>query len=90
MPKPLRYLIATTCIVVGLVPLGIAPGLAESYGWDRETGSHIGAWISITWFVVGGRISLKIIRRRERHQIGVEVNELLAPYRDDDGERDES
>ena len=89
MPQWLRYLIAFICIAVGLVPLVIAPGLAESYGWDRSTGSNVGALITVTWFGLGGWISLKIIRRQEWHKLGGELNRLLEPYRDDDSKKHE-
>lgn len=84
MPKWLRYLIAFVCIVAGLVPLVVAPGLAESYGWDRSDGSDMGALITIVWFVLAGWISRRIIRRQERRRLDREFGPILAQYRNDD------
>lgn len=83
-PKWLRYSVATVAIVVGLLPLIFAPWLAESLGWDRATGSNIGALITMAYCALGGVISIRIIRQQARRELGEEVNRLLYPYRDEE------
>lgn len=83
-PKWLRYTTAAAAIIVGLLPLVFAPGLAEAQGWDRSTGSNIGALITLAYFAIVGAISVRIIRQQARREVGQEVNRLLYPYRDEE------
>ncbi|GAA2330133.1 hypothetical protein GCM10009854_01150 [Saccharopolyspora halophila] len=83
-PKWLRYTTATVAIIVGLLPLVFAPGLAETQGWDRSRGSNIGALITMAYFAIVGVLSMKIIRQQARREVGQEVNRLLYPYRDEE------
>lgn len=83
-PKWLRYTTATVAIIVGLLPLVFAPGFAEAQGWDRSTGSNIGALITMVYFAIVGVVSMKIIRQQARREVGQEVNRLLYPYRDEE------
>lgn len=84
MPKWLRYLILALFIVIGFVPILGAPGIAESYGWDREDGSTVGGLVAMAWFGTGWWISYKIIRRQERRRLEREFGPILEQYRNDD------
>lgn len=85
MPEFLRLVIVLLLCAIGIAPLVIAPGIAESNGLERATGSTVGALITMAWFGLMGWISYKIIRRQARQELGEEVNRLLEPYRDADG-----
>ncbi len=82
MPKSLRYGLAAVVIAVALVPLFVMPGIAESLGWERSTGSTLGAWITIALFLIAGAVSVRIIRHREDRRSRAEVEQMLRPYRD--------
>lgn len=83
-PKWLRYTTAAAVIAVGLLPLFLGPGLAEERGWERATGADIGALVGMVYFAIAGWISLKLLRKQARREVGQEVNRLLYPYRDEE------
>ncbi len=83
MPKWFRLVVTAVVIVVTASPVVIAPGLAESYGLERSTGSTIGALVSIVLFMAAGAGSIRIIRHREQRQVGTERGQLLKRHRKD-------
>ncbi|GAB3283579.1 hypothetical protein [Parasphingorhabdus pacifica] len=85
MPKFLKLVLVLLLCAIGIAPLAIAPGVAESHGLERSTGSTIGALITMVWFGLMWWVSYKITRWQARRELGAEVNRLLEPYRDADG-----
>lgn len=83
MPVSVRVVIVLIYIAFAISPVVVAPGIAESYGYDRSTGSVIGAIIGMALFGILISVSLNIIRRRARHELGTEMTRLLENHRDE-------
>lgn len=84
MPRPLRIFLTLLLCLAAASPVFIAPGVAESYGYDRSTGSSVGALLTMVLFAIIGGISVKLLRKQARREVGQEVNRLLYPYRDEE------
>lgn len=84
LSKFVRLVLLLFLCALAISPVVIAPGIAESYGYDRSTGSSVGALIGMAAFALMGWVSIKIIRKQARREVGQEVNRLLYPYRDEE------
>lgn len=84
MLKALRVILVLVLVGVAVSPMFLGPGIAESYGLDRADGSSLGLLVSLPMLLIIGWVSLRILRRQARHEVGQEVNRVLYPYRDEE------
>lgn len=90
LPLWLRAILGVSLILLAAMPGLAGPGIAESYGLSRSTGSTIGGLISLVLFILCYLLGIRMSRYEARREVVQEMDKLLEPYRDDEGHQGEN